>query len=110
MAAPPPIAAPPIPPVPAAPLLVAPPVVPPPNPVKNLVRKSTLPQQRVAATRAPVLNAGNVAAWEDPYPPPPRDWRPPTQPAMSDPPDQPKSYIGTYTTDANGIRSFHSSR
>ena len=94
---------------PTAPSVVAPPS-PVTSPAKSVNRKSTLAQQRAAAARAPVLNAGNVAAWEDPYPPPPHDWRPAPQQAMTDPPDEPKSYIGTYTTDANGIRAFRSSR
>ena len=94
----PPVAAPPL----ASPL--SPPLIPP----KNATRKAVAAQQRSVANRTPALNAGSVAAWEDPYPPLPREWRPlPPQQAVSDVPDQPKSYIGTYTTDANGVRAFH---
>lgn len=96
--------------VPAVPLPAGPPsVLPssPTNPVKTAGRKATPAQQRLTAARAPVFSAGSVTAWEDPYPPPSRDWRPFAPPqAVSDPPDQPKSYIGTYATDANGTRAF----
>lgn len=93
--------------VPVAPppsLTAAVPVLP--NPPKIVSRKIIM--QRVMAARAAALSASSVAAWEDPYPPP-RDLRsmPPPQ-AVSDPPEQAKSYIGTYTTDANGTRVFRS--
>jgi hypothetical protein len=96
--------------IPAVPLPAGPPSVLPSNPinpVKTAGRKATPAQQRLTAARAPVFNAGSVTAWEDSYPPPPRDWRPLAPPqAVSDPPDQPKSYIGTYATNANGVRAF----
>ncbi len=92
--------------VPVAPLLAAPPSATTSSPPKNPVRKTASTQPRALAARAPTLNAGNVAAWEDPYPAPPRNWRPMPPQAVSDPPDQPKSYIGTYTTDSNGVRAF----
>ena len=94
-----------------APLPAAPSAMLPPTPTKNVGRKNPQPLSRFATARAPTLNAGSVAAWEDPYPPPPRDWRP-TAPAQmaTELPDQPKSYIGTYATDANGIRTFRPSR
>ncbi len=92
---------------PAAPLLAAPPPIPAASPPKNPTRKLIPAPPRALAARTPTLNAGNVSAWEDPYPPPSRDWRPlPPPQAMSEPPDQPKSYIGTYSTDANGVRAF----
>ncbi len=85
------------------------PGLPSPSLPKSAARKVTQP--RIAMTRAPALNARSVAAWEDPYsPPPPRDWQPLPPPVLSGPPDQPKSYIGTYTTDANGVRGFRFSR
>lgn len=93
--------------VPVAPppsLIAAVPV--PPNPPKTVSRKMVM--QRIMAARAAALSANSVAAWEDPYSPPSRDLRslPPPQ-AIPDPPEQAKSYIGTYTTDANGARVFH---
>ena len=95
-------------PQPILPQLAVPPSVSTSTPPKSPARRSTPMQPRVASARAPTLNASGVAAWENPYPPTPREWRPP--PAMSDPPEQPQSYIGTYGTDANGMRAFRFSR
>jgi hypothetical protein len=96
--------------IPAVPLPAGPPLVLPSNPinpVKTAGRKAMPAQQRLTAARAPVFNTGSVTAWEDPYPPPPRDWRPLAPPqAVADSPDQPKSFIGTYATNANGTRAF----
>ena len=76
----------------------------PPNPPKVASRK--LVMQRVMAARAAALGANSVAAWEDPYSPSSRDLRSMPPKGISDPPEQAKSYIGTYTTDANGARVF----
>jgi hypothetical protein len=91
--------------VPVVPPLPSATVPVPPNPPKIVSRKVVM--QRVLAARAAALSANSVAAWEDPYSPPARDVRSmlPPQP-ISDPPEQAKSYIGTYTTDANGVRIF----
>jgi len=83
---------------------------PTPRPPRNASRRAVPPQPRVAA-RTPAVPAGSVAAWGDPYPSPSTEWRPaPPLQAPPAPPDQPaarpQTYIGTYTTDANGIRSF----
>ncbi len=97
---------------PAAAQEVSVPVVPtpsaavsvPPNPPKIASRKMVM--QRVMAARAAALSANSVAAWEDPYSPSQRDLRSMPSKAISNPPEQAKSYIGTYTTDANGVRIF----
>ncbi len=93
------------------PQLAAPPPVPTPSSPKSVARRSTPAQPRAVAARAPAANAGSVAAWEDAYPPAPREWRSSLPPqAMSSLPEQAQSYIGTYATDANGVRVFRFNR
>jgi len=94
--------------LPAAPPLVSLPSLPLPSLPKSTARK--MMQPRVAMARAPVSNARSVAVWDDPYSPPLRDWQPSPPPVLSGPSDQPKSYIGTYAADANGVRAFRFGR
>jgi len=101
-----PAALPPVaPPLASLPSLSSLPSPPLPSLPKSPARK--VMQPRIAMAPAPALNAHSVAAWENPYsPPPPRDWQPSPPSVLSGPSDQSKSYIGTYTTDANGVRGF----
>lgn len=103
-----PAALPPVaPPLASLPSPSSPPSLPLPSLPKSPARK--VMQPRIAM--APALNAHSVAAWENPYPPPPpRDWQPLPPSVLSGPSDQAKSYIGTYTTDANGVRGFRPGR
>lgn len=77
----------------------------------SAVRRVAPAQPRLAA-RSPMLHPGGVAAWGDPYPPPPSpESRPsPPPPVLPFQPDQTaaprQSYIGTYSIDANGVRAF----
>lgn len=75
------------------------------------IARRVMPAQPRIATRGSTLRAGSVAAWGDPYSAPPPELRaaqPPqavlTQPDRMVGPRQ--AYIGTYSTDANGIRAF----
>lgn len=91
-----------------APSLLSVPSLKPPT---SAARRVAPAQPRLAA-RSPMLHPGGVAAWGDPYPPPPSpESRPsPPPPVLPFQPDQTaaprQSYIGTYSIDANGVRAF----
>jgi len=75
------------------------------------IARRVMPAQPRNAARGLPLRAGSVAAWGDPYSPPPPELRPAQPPqAVLTQPDRTagprQAYIGTYSTDANGIRAF----
>ncbi len=80
---------------------------------QSAARRSRFAQSRVEAETP--ADAENSREWDRPYTPPPQAWQPwqPWQPpeAAFDPGNQPiarpQPYIGTYSTGANGIRTFH---
>ncbi len=93
------------PPEPEPPLAAAPGTPQPPS--QDVGRRATAAPRVATVARPPGLRPRNPQDWEAPSPPP-QAWQP--SPAASSAPEQPAirppQYIGTYTTDANGVRKF----
>jgi len=75
------------------------------------ISRRFMPAQPRNAARGLPLRAGSVAAWGDPYSAPTPELRPVQPPqAVLTQPDRTvgprQAYIGTYSTDANGVRAF----